>query len=190
MNKLCKEERKKIFKKMEGFYNNKVVFDYYKPEKDSTQKIQAYNWLHLKYIDPLGNYALLKGLQIIPKTEYSKLIPFNTSPDIDDLYAFSIQGVVVNYDKATGEICLNSVDYDDKSSWSYRGTDGKSFYGITTECSVNTALKGDEYLFGGNIGGSTLKKMKCPLKDFKDKNFDAVYLRQYNKVYTEAEAPA
>ena len=184
MNKLSKEERKKIFKKMEGFYNNKVVFDYYKPEKDSTQKIQAYNWLHVKYIDPLGEYALFKGLQLIPKTEYSRLTQFNTSPDIKDLYAFSIQGCVANYDKATGEICLNSVDYDDKSSWSYRGTNGRSFYGITTECSVNTALKGDEYLFGGNVGGSTLRKMKCPLKEFKYKDFDAVYLQQYENVYT------
>jgi hypothetical protein len=183
MSKLSKKERHKIFKRMEGFYDNKTVFDYYKPDKNSTQKIQLYNWLHLLHIDSSKEYALYKGLQLIPKKEYVNLTPFNTSPDLDSSYAFTILGVVANYSKSTGEICLNFIDYDDKSSWSYRGTNEKSFSGITTEFSLNSALKNDEYFFGGNVGGSSLKKMKEPLKDFQNIDFDTIYLQRYNKTY-------
>jgi hypothetical protein len=168
---------------MEGFYDNKTVFDYYKPDKNSTQKIQLYNWLHLLHIDSSKEYALYKGLQLIPKKEYVNLTPFNTSPDLDSSYAFTILGVVANYSKSTGEICLNFIDYDDKSSWSYRGINEKSFSGITTEFSLNSALKNDEYFFGGNVGGSSLKKMKEPLKDFQNIDFDTIYLQRYNKTY-------
>jgi hypothetical protein len=183
MSKLSKKERHKIFKRMEGFYDNKTVFDYYKPDKNSTQKIQLYNWLHLLHIDSSKEYALYKGLQLIPKKEYVNLTPFNTSPDLDSSYAFTILGVVANYSKSTGEICLNFIDYDDKSSWSYRGINEKSFSGITTEFSLNSALKNDEYFFGGNVGGSSLKKMKEPLKDFQNIDFDTIYLERYNKTY-------
>lgn len=185
MGKLSKKERHKIFERMEGFYDNKTVFDYYKPDKNSTQKIQLYNWLHLLHIDSSKEYALYKGLQLIPKKEYVNLTPFNTNPDLDSSYAFTILGVVANYSKSTGEICLNFIDYDDKSSWSYRGTNEKSFSGITTEFSLNSALKNDEYFFGGNVGGSSLKKMKEPLKDFQNIDFDTIYLQRYNKTYPD-----
>lgn len=184
MKKKSKQEINQVFKNIEGFYNNKTVFDFYKP-KDSLQKLQLYNWFKLQYLDSSQTFALYKVIQIIYKEEYENVLNFATSMPVDDLFRFSIQGAVARYNKSTGKFNVRIVDYDDKSEWEYEGDNEKIFNGFTTEVSLNTDLNNDNYLFGGNVGGGFIKKMKYPIKDFKNTKFNDLYQKIYKKAYPE-----
>jgi hypothetical protein len=187
MNLLSKKERNEVFENIEGFYRNTTVFDYYKPS-DTVQKLEVYNWMNLRYVDPAGNFALYKCIQIVRKEDYESVLNLATNTPLDPpdrLFRYGIQGGVAKYNHTVGTFNLNLMDYDDKSDWCYEGINEKLFHGITKEYSLNSDLQNDGYFFGGNVGGSSLKKMKRPIKEFRNSNFNDLYENLYSKAYPE-----
>ncbi len=62
------------------------------------------------------------------------------------------------------------------------GSNQKCFNGILSEFGLNSKTNGLD-LSGGYVGGIGLKKMKCPLREFKDISFDTLYAQKYNAAY-------
>ena len=174
--KLNKCERIRKFEKLEGWFYAEGTIEYAPPE-NSTKLYEAFNVLKRKYIDRHGNYALYKSLQLNSQTVLDNLTSAGATPS-----TVSIQGVVASYDQNTGQIKLEIVDMDDKSTWTCTGN-GKKFIGTTLEFGVNTAAKNDGALGGGNVGGFTLKKLEMAPPGFENFNFDAVYKARYDYVY-------
>ena len=177
VNKLSKKERKAAFKKLEGWFFNKNTLEYAAPNK-SIYKLDRYNVLKLKYVDPSGYYALYKCMQLLHIDEEA-----NAANSVATLSPGGIQGAVASYDQINnGQIKLELVDMDDKTTWTCYG-DGKKFSGTAIEFGLNTALQNDEALGGGLVGGFALKKLKNTPSEFKDFDFDKVYKAQYDSVY-------
>lgn len=167
------EERKQKFREFEGWHLNNTVFNYEQPNSKNTP-LEFYNWAQLEFLDPNGNYALYKVLQVLSKKELLK-IPNATTAQINykNLWAVSLQGGVASYNRVTGEIILQLTDYDDKSEWQFN-LDGDVYYGVTYEFSVTTPFS------GGNVGGSTLVRT-LPPPGFENTNFNCLYACIYNK---------
>ena len=177
-----KQQRGLVFENMQGFYNAKTVPDFYKPET-STKKIQGYIWFNLQYIDPCKMYGLYKCLHIVPKSEYDEVLNLATLPLVEDLlFSMSIQGAVLNYNKRTYDYRLTIIDYDDKTRFDCTGSNEKCFHGIFSEFALNSKINGLD-LSGGVVGGTRLKKMKYPPRDFKNISFDTLYAKKYNAAY-------
>ena len=174
--KLNKCKRIQKFKKLEGWYFRKATIEYAQPE-NSTKSLEGFSVFKLNYIDPLGNYALYKSLQLNSQTVLDNLTGAGATTS-----TVSIQGVVASYNRNTGQIKLEIVDMDDKSTWTCVGN-GKIFRGTTIEFSLNTAAKNDAALFGGNVGGFTLKKLEIAPPGYENFNFDAVYKARYDYIY-------
>ena len=180
-NKLSKKERKAAFKKLEGWFFNKNTLEYAAPNK-SIYKLDRYNVLKLKYVDPSGYYALYKCMQLLPIDEANAANSVATlAPGTSiNSYTVGIQGAVASYDQINnGQIKLELVDMDDKTTWTCYG-DGKKFLGTAIEFGLNTA---DKALGGGLVGGFALKKLKNTPAGFEDFDFDKVYKAQYDSVY-------
>ena len=174
--KLNKCERIRKFENLEGWYFQKGTNEYAPPE-NSTKSYEAFNVFKLNYIDPAGNYALYKSLQLNSQTVFDNLTGAGATSS-----AASIQGVVASYNRNTGQIKLEIVDMDDKSIGTCTGN-GKKFIGTGVEFGLNTAAKNDGALFGGYVGGFTLKKLEMAPTGFENFNFDAVYKLRYDVVY-------
>jgi hypothetical protein len=177
-----KQERHRVFENMNGFYSCRGTLDYYKPN-DSTKKTQTYIWFSKKFIDPCKKHALYKCLQIQTKSEYDDLSNLATSPLLEDLYSMSIQGAVVEYNKKTNDYELIILDYSDKTRFDFKGSNEKCFHGSLSEFALNSKINLD--LSGGFVGATKLRKMKRPLSDFKNKNFDTLYAKIYKAEYPE-----
>jgi hypothetical protein len=183
-NKLSKKERKCAFKKLEGWYSNKHTLEFAAPDK-SLYKLDQFNVLKLKYVDPSGYYALYKSMQLLSFEGANAITPVATlaSGTSFNSYKVSIQGGVASYDQINnGQIKLELVDFDDKTIWTCYG-DGKKFLGTAVEFGLNTAAKNDKALSGGLVGGFLLKKLKNTPREFEGFDFDAVYNAQYDSVY-------
>jgi hypothetical protein len=126
----------------------------YAPPDNSTKSYDAFNVFKLNYIDPAGNYALYKSLQLNSQTVFDNLTSAGATVSL-----VSIQGVVASYDPNTGQIKLEIVDMDDKSIGTCTGN-GKKFIGTGVEFGLNTAAKNDGALGGGFVAGFTLKKLE------------------------------
>ena len=170
----CKRIRK--FEKIEGWYLQKGTNEY-APPTNSTTPYETFNVLKLKYIDTAGNYALYKGMQIQSQTTADNGTSAGATTS-----AVSIQGVVSSYNRNTGQFKLEVVDMDDKSIGTCTGN-GKKFIGTGVEFGVNTAAKNDGALFGGYVGGFTLKKLEMSPPGYENFNFDAVYKARYDYIY-------
>ena len=183
-NKISKKERKCTFKKLEGWFYTKNTLEYAAPDK-SIYKLDYYNVLKLKYVDPSGYYALYKCMQLIPFEEANTTAQVATNASVSSFnsYKVSIQGAVASYNQINnGQIKLELVDFDDKTIWTCYG-DGKKFLGTAVEFGLNTALQNDKALGGGMVGGFTLKKLTNIPNGFEGFDFDAVYNAQYDSVY-------
>jgi len=184
MSKLSKKERKRAFKRLEGWFSDKHTLEYAAPDK-SIYKLNQYNVLKLKYIDPSGYYALYKCMQLLPFDDANAINSVATlaSGTSVNSHKVSIQGAVASYDQINnGQIKLELVDFDDKTIWTSYG-DGKKFLGTAVEFGLNIGLQNDKALGGGLVGGFALKKLKKTPKEFKDFDFDKVYKAQYDSVY-------
>ena len=182
-NKLSKKERKTAFKKLEGWFSNKVIFEYGIPD-NSIKKLDMFNVLKLKHVDRTGDYALYKCMQLLSISQLNALngIATTVSTTSVNSHAVGLQGAVASYDRNTGQIKLEIVDMDDKTIWTCT-RDGKNFRGTNVEFGLNTALQNDAALGGGAVGGFTLKKLDVAPVGFNNFNFDAVYKAQYDSVY-------
>jgi hypothetical protein len=180
-----KQERHRVFENMNGFYNGSATVDFYKPE-DSTKKSQAYYWFSKKFIDPCKMHGVYKCLQIQPKSEYDNLSNLATLPPVEQLQLFSIsiQGAVLDYNKTTNDYRLTIIDYDDKTRIDLTGSNEKCFHGIISEFALNSKISNLD-LSGGYVGGCKLRKMKRPLRNFKNISFDALYAQKYKAAYPE-----
>ena len=176
-----KQIRGLVFENMKGFYLGSATVDFYKPE-NSTKKSKAFYWFETQFIDPSKQFALYKCLQIQPRSEYDNLSNLATLTPVEDLYSMSIQGAVLNYNKITKDYRLTIIDYDDKTRFDLTGSNQKCFNGILSEFGLNSKTNGLD-LSGGYIGGIGLKKMKYPLREFKDISFDTLYAQKYNAAY-------
>lgn len=177
-----KQQRDQVFENMEGFYSSRGAVDYYKPE-NSTKKTEEYYWFNLQFIDPCKMYGLYKCLQIIPKSQYDDLLNLGTSlQPLENLFSIGIQGAVLDYNKRTYDYRLTIVDYIDKTRFDLTGSNEKCFHGILSEFALNSKTNGLD-LSGGVVGGIGLKKMKYPLREFKDISFDTLYAQKYNAAY-------
>ena len=183
MGKLSKKERKAAFKGLGGWFSNKTTIEYSDPEKGH-QKLDLYNFLKLTYIDPKMDHALYKCMQIKPNDQINTIAPVATIAVINTVnnYTISLQGAVASYDRNHGQIRLELIDMDDKSTWKCKG-DGTKFRGISTEFSLNTPLQNDEAFRGGYVAAFRLKKLNNVPAGFNNFNFDAVYKAQYDSVY-------
>ena len=183
MGKLSKKERKAAFKGLNGWLSNKATLEYADPEK-GLQKLDLYNFLKLTYIDPKMDHALYKCMQIKPNDQINTIAPVATIAVINTVnnYTISLQGAVASYDRNHGQIRLELIDMDDKSTWKCKG-DGTKFRGISTEFSLNTPLQNDEAFRGGYVAAFRLKKLNTVPVGFNNFNFDAVYKAQYDSVY-------
>jgi hypothetical protein len=187
MSKLSKKERKRAFKKLEGWFSEKHTLEFAAPDK-GLYKLNQYNVLKLKYIDPSGYYALYKCMELLPFDDANAINPVATlaSGISVNSHKVTIQGAVASYDQINnGQIKLEIVDFDDKTIWTSYG-DGKKFLGTVVEFGLNIGLQNDKALKalgGGLVGGFALKKLKKTPKEFKDFNFDKVYQDQYDTVY-------
>lgn len=178
-----KQIRGRVFESMKGFYNGRAVVDFYKPV-NSTKISKAYYWFQPTFIDPSKGYALYKCLQIQPKSEYDNLSDLATLPPLEDLFSIGIQGAVLNYNKITKDYRLTIIDYDDKTRFDYTGSNEKYFDGILSEFGLNSKINNLD-LSGGYVGGCMIKKMKGPVRYFKDISFDTLYAQKYNAAYFE-----
>jgi hypothetical protein len=181
---ISKKERKAAFKKLEGWFSDKHTLEFAAPDK-SIYKLYQYNVLKLKYVDPSGYYALYKCMQLLPIDEANAANSVATlAPGTSiNSYTVGIQGAVASYDQINnGQIKLELVDMDDKTTWTCYG-DGKKFLGTAIEFGLNTALQNDKALGGGLVGGFALKKLKNTPVGFEDFDFDKVYKAQYDSVY-------
>jgi hypothetical protein len=176
--KLNKCERIRKFEKLEGWYFQKGTNEYAPPD-NSTKSYDAFNVFKLKFIDPAGNYALYKSLQLNSQTVFDNLSGAGATSS-----TASIQGVVASYDRNTGQIKLEIVDMDDKSIGTCTGN-GKKFIGTQVEFGLNTAAKNDGALFGGYVGGFTLKKLEMAPTGFENFSFDHVYKSRHDAVYLD-----
>jgi len=182
MVKLCKKERKHAFKKLEGWFSNKATLEYSDPEK-GLKKLDQLNYLKLTYIDPDMDHALYKCLQIMPVDQMNAIAPVATAATntIVNNHNIGLQGAVASYDRIHGQIILELIDMDDKSTWICKG-DGKIFRGTSKEFSLQSALN-DKVFGGGYTAGFKLKKLKNTPKGFESFDFDKVYKTQYDKYY-------
>jgi len=183
MGKLSKKERKAAFKGLNGWFSNKATFEYADPDK-GLQKLDHYNFLKLTYIDPKMDHALYKCMQITPNDQINTIAPVATIAVINTVnnYTISLQGAVASYDRNHGQIRLELVDMDDKSTWKCKG-DGEKFRGISTEFSLNSALPNDEAFGGGYIAAFRLKKLNKAPKGLENLDFAATYKKQFNAIY-------
>ena len=183
-NKISKKERKCSFKKLEGWFSNKHTLEFAAPDK-SLYKLDQYNILKLKYMDPSGYYALYKCMQLLPfegANAINSVATLSSGLWVNS-HTVSIQGAVASYNQINnGQIKLELVDFDDKTIWTCYG-DGKKFLGTAVEFGLNTALQNDKALGGGMVGGFTLKKLTNIPNGFEGFDFDAVYNAQYDSVY-------
>ena len=176
-----KQQRGLVFENMQGFYTGSSVIDYYKPET-STIKSEVYFWFNLQFIDPCKMYGLYKCLHIVPKSEYDEVLNLATLPPVEDLFSIGIQGAVLNYNKRTYDYRLTIIDYDDKTRFDCTGSNEKCFHGIFSEFALNSKINNLD-LSGGIVGGTRLKKMKYPPRDFKNISFDTLYAQKYNAAF-------
>ena len=176
IHKLSRKERKNAFKKLEGWFKRNTTLEYAVPE-NSTKTFESFNVLKLKHIDPAGYYALYKGLSFKSQATVDNLTSAGAT-----ISNTNLKGVVASYDRNTGQTKLEFVAMDDKNIWTCTGN-GKKFRGTGTEFGVNTAATNDEALFGGLVGGFTLKKLKVAPTGIENFNFDTVYKSQYDSVY-------
>jgi hypothetical protein len=124
-------------------------------------------------------------MQLLPVDQANTITPVATlAPGTSiNSHTVGIQGAVASYNQINnGQIKLELVDMDDKTTWTCYG-DGKKFSGTAIEFGLNTALQNDEALGGGLVGGFALKKLKNTPSEFKDFDFDKVYKAQYDNVY-------
>ena len=177
-NKISKKERKCSFKKLEGWFYANGTFEYAVRE-NSTKHYEGFYILKLKYVDPFGYYALYKGLNFTSQATTDNLISAGAT-----MSTMKLKGAVASYDQNTGQIKLEIVSMDDKNIATYIGN-GNKFRGTIVEFSLNTATTNDEALFGGFVGGLTLKKLKFAPEALKYLDFDTAYLERYKKVYPE-----
>ena len=179
VHKLSRFRRIEKFTQLEGWHSNKGTYEYAAPENSTKQNMEVFHILKLKYIDPAGNYALYKSLQVMSQTVFDNVTGVGaTIPST----TVSIQGVVASYDRNTGKIKMEIVDMDDKSMFSCTGN-GKKFRGTIVEFGVNTAATNDVALRGGCVGGFTLEKLYVAPTGFESFNFDVVYKNQYDFSY-------
>jgi len=176
VHKLSKSERIGKFTQLEGWHYNKGTYEYAAPE-NSTKQNERFNVLKLKYIDPAGNFALYKCLQIISQEILDNLTSAGATTSNT-----SLQGAVASYDRNTGKIKLEIVDMDDKTIATCTGN-GKKFRGTVVEFGVNTAATNDVALRGGFVGGFTLDKLDVAPTGFESFNFDVAYKTRYDIVY-------
>ena len=181
---ISKKERKAAFKKLEGWFSDKHTLEFAAPDK-SIYKLYQYNVLKLKYVDPSGYYALYKCMQLLPMDQANTITPVATlAPGTSiNSHKVSIQGAVASYNQINnGQIKMELVDMDDKTTWTCYG-DGKKFSGTAIEFGLNIGLQNDKALGGGLVGGFASKKLKKTPKEFKDFDFDKVYKAQYDSIY-------
>ena len=176
VHKLCKCERIDKFTQLEGWHSIESKLEYAVPE-NSTKTFESLHFYKLKYVDASGNFALYKCLQFIPQEVLDNLTAAGATSSTTKL-----KGVVASYDRNTGKIKLEIVSMDDKNIWTCTGN-GKKFRGTVLEFGVNTAATNDGALFGGLVGGFTLKKLDVAPAGFESLNFDAAYTTQYNISY-------
>uniref|UniRef100_A0A6C0EX25 Uncharacterized protein n=1 Tax=viral metagenome TaxID=1070528 RepID=A0A6C0EX25_9ZZZZ len=176
VHKLSKSERIGKFTQLEGWFSRKMTFEYAIPD-NSTKNINAFNVLKLKYIDPVGNFALYKGLIISSQATVDNLTAATATTS-----TVGLRGVVASYDRNTGKIKMEIVTMDDKNIATCTGK-GKKFRGTVVEFGVNTAATNDVALRGGFVGGFTLDKLDVVPAGFESFNFDVAYKTRYDAVY-------
>jgi hypothetical protein len=183
LNTLNKKERISAFKKLEGWYSNLAHLEYAVPD-NSSKILNIFNVLKLKYVDPDGDYALYKCLQLIPNEDYNSLNGFSTSPSSTSINNNNVglQGAVASYDRNTRQFKLKLVDMDDKTVWTCMGK-CKKFKGTFVEFGLNTNTS-EKAFSGGTVGGFVLKKLKRSPAGLENFNFDVVYKTHYNSVYS------
>jgi len=181
LNTLNKKERISAFKKLEGWYSNLAHLEYAVPD-NSSKILNIFNVLKLKYVDPDGDYALYKCIQLIPNEDYNSLTGVSTSPSSTSINNNNVglQGAVASYDRNTRQFKLELVDMDDKTLWTCMGK-CKKFKGTFVEFSLNAS---EEAFSGGTVGGFVLKKLKRSPAGVGNFNFDVVYKTHYNSVYS------
>ena len=150
--------------------------EYAVPE-NSTKTFESLHFYKLKYVDASGNFALYKCLQFIPQEVLDNLTAAGATSSTTKL-----KGVVASYDRNTGKIKLEIVSMDDKNIATYTGN-GKKFRGTFHEFGVNTAATNDGALFGGFVGGFTLKKLEIVPVGYESLNFDVAYKARYDFSY-------
>jgi hypothetical protein len=182
---LSKIERKHELRNLEGWFSNNAVLKYSAANKNIYDS-KRYNVLKLAYLDPHGNYALYSCLQLLSNDQANETASVATlaSGALVNSHNVGIQGVVASYNQDNnGQIKLELVDFNDKTTWTCYG-DGKKFLGTAVEIGLNTAAKDDKALGGGLVGGFILKKLKNTPKAFKNFNFNKIYKTEYNSYYS------
>jgi hypothetical protein len=176
VHKLNKSERIGKFTQLEGWFSTKLSFEYAVPE-NSSKNVNPFNILKLKYIDPAGNFALYKCVQIFSQEMLDNLTAAGATTSI-----IIIRGGVASYDRNTGKIKLELVAMDDKHTMTLTGK-GKTFRGTIVEFGVNTAATNDVALRGGFVGGVTLDKLDVAPTGYENFNFDVAYKTKYDLTY-------
>jgi len=176
VHKLSKSRRIEKFTQLEGWFFKNSTLEYAIPE-NGTKQNETFNVLKLKYIDPSGNFALYKGLQVKSQAAVDNLTSAGATTS-----TVGLRGFVASYDRNTGQIKLEIVSMDDKHISTCTGN-GKKFRGTVVEFGLNTAATNDVALRGGFVGGSTLKKLDVAPPGYENFNFDAAYKARYDIVY-------
>lgn len=174
LNTLNKKERIAAFKKLEGWYSNLSHLEFASPD-NSSKIVDMFNVLKLKYVDPAGDYALYKCIQVGSPGAVSLHVPVSVTTVNSNNIA--LQGVVASYDRITRQFKLELIDMEDKTMWTCTGK-CKKFRGTVVEYGLNTSEKSD-----GVVGGFVLNKLKRSPAGLETFNFDVVYKTHFDKVY-------
>jgi hypothetical protein len=164
MSKLSKKERKRAFKKLEGWLYTKAVAQDASP--DSTRNLNYFNVLKLTYIDPKGEFALYKCIQ---------LTPFEGTTIG---YQLIMQVAIASYDEAVDDQMRLEVVNNDGQTMAGCSGNGKTFSGRQTRqtrMSTSTSTNGDSFDGFTYVSGFTLKKLKHIPEFFQDFRFDTIY---------------
>ena len=182
LNTLNKKERISAFKKLEGWYSNLAHVEFAVPD-NSSKILECFNILKLKYVDPAGDYALYKCLQLVPNELYNTFAGFSSSPSSTSINNNNVglQGAVASYDRNTRQFKLELVDMDDKTVWTCTGK-CKKFKGTFVEFGLNTNTS-EKAFRGGTVGGFVLKKLKRSPAGFENFKFDDVYRTHHDSIY-------
>ena len=183
LNTLNKKERIAAFKKLEGWHSNLSHVEFATPD-NSSKILEVFNILKLKYVDPAGDYALYKCLQLVRNELYNTFTGLSSSPASTSInnHNVGLQGAVASYDRNTRQFKLELVDMDDKTLWTCTGK-CKKFKGTFVEFGLNTNTS-EKSFRGGTVGGFVLKKLKRSPAGLENFNFDVVYRTHHDSVYS------
>ena len=174
-----KKARIQAFKNLEGWFKKTGTSDSANPE-NSTKRVDSYFLLNLQHLHSRGQYALYKAI-----TFKSQEVTDNLASTGATTSATKIKGVVATFND-NGKMILEVIAYDDKNTMNLQGN-GKRFEGTLQEFGMNTDLKNDSDLFGGVVGGVTLRKLAKAPAAYRDLDFKAAYAAQFVIFYPNGD---